>query len=535
MVRIFLILFCLPIICFGQTEQAFYGRTLDSAAILTNDIADSSINFNKLMYVNGPKLIGNPSSAYDSLKCIKLGTNLAFSNDTLNASGASGNVNQNGNSFGDTMVLGSNDNNTLELETNGVSRLGITSGATTGGELTSTSITTNTSTLNNAFTIRTNSTGTVANNFGNSILFQGESSTTDNRDMSSIGSYWNNATDASRGAYISLKLVKNASALAEYLLVSQNGAGEIKIGNGTRVTLATNVLTTETPFTVGNSSNALTLGGSNGTVGMVSSANSSTACLINGTNTTTPCLKLGNTGYTGTAATKDMLYINTPYTCASGTGYVNGIVLEPVYNLTGTASAQQNGIKINPTLTSLTAATFAGLYMTHSHANSYGIMQTGTAKNVLAGKTTFGSTTAPTSLLMLAAGTASANTAPLKFTTGTNLTTIEAGAVEYDGTNLYVTNSAPLRFTIAKLLTASATLDFGSTAAQSDYTLNITVNGAADGDEVILGVPSAALQSASIYTAYVISANTVQVKFSNYDVGSQNPASGTFKVSVIKR
>ena len=36
--------------------------------------------------------------------------------------------------------------------------------------------------------------------------------------------------------------------------------------------------------------------------------------------------------------------------------------------------------------------------------------------------------------------TASANSSPLKFTSGTNLTTPEAGAVEYDGVNTYITN-----------------------------------------------------------------------------------------------
>ena len=535
MVRIIIIILLSIQFCHGQisNSQFYFGRGLDSAAILTNDLSDSSITFRKIRYVNGPKLIGNPGSGYDSLKCIKLGTNLSFSNDTLNASGASGNVNQNGNSFGGTMVLGTNDNNTLELETNGVSRLGITSGATTGGEVTSTSITTNTSTFNNAFTIRANSTGTAAAGFGSSILFQGESSTTDNRDMIRLAARWETATDASRGSYLGIETVTAAGAILQRFKFTESGT--LSIGSSSQAIYSNSSITTAASFTVGASSNALTLGGSSGNVSMVSSANSATACLINGTNTTTPCLKLGNTGYSGTADTKDMLYMNVPYTCASGTGYVNGVVLEPVYNLTGTASGQQNGIKINPTLTSLTAATFVGLYMTHSHANSYGIMQSGTAKNVFAGKTTIGSTTSPTSLLMLAAGTASANTAPLKFTSGTNLTTPEAGAVEYDASNLYLTNGSGIRFTVAKILSASATLDFGSTAAQSDYTLNITVTGAADGDEVILGVPSVAIQSASIYTAYVISANTVQVKFSNYDVASQNPPSGTFKVSVIKR
>lgn len=45
--------------------------------------------------------------------------------------------------------------------------------------------------------------------------------------------------------------------------------------------------------------------------------------------------------------------------------------------------------------------------------------------------------TTPTARLHLPAGTATASTAPLKLTSGTNLTTPEAGAVEYDGTEYY--------------------------------------------------------------------------------------------------
>ena len=51
-------------------------------------------------------------------------------------------------------------------------------------------------------------------------------------------------------------------------------------------------------------------------------------------------------------------------------------------------------------------------------------------------------TTTPTAVLHLKAGTATANTAPFKFTSGTNLTTPEAGAVEFDGTNLFFTTGS---------------------------------------------------------------------------------------------
>lgn len=45
----------------------------------------------------------------------------------------------------------------------------------------------------------------------------------------------------------------------------------------------------------------------------------------------------------------------------------------------------------------------------------------------------------PTARLHLPAGSTSASTAPLKFTSGTNLTTTEAGAMEFNGTHLYFT------------------------------------------------------------------------------------------------
>lgn len=45
----------------------------------------------------------------------------------------------------------------------------------------------------------------------------------------------------------------------------------------------------------------------------------------------------------------------------------------------------------------------------------------------------------PTAVLHLKAGTTAASSAPLKLTAGTNMTTPENGAFEFDGTNLYFT------------------------------------------------------------------------------------------------
>ncbi len=53
--------------------------------------------------------------------------------------------------------------------------------------------------------------------------------------------------------------------------------------------------------------------------------------------------------------------------------------------------------------------------------------------------------TVPTAILHLKAGTATASTAPLKLSSGTNLTTAEVGAIEYDGANLFFTRTGTTR------------------------------------------------------------------------------------------
>jgi len=140
-----------------------------------------------------------------------------------------------------------------------------------------------------------------------------------------------------------------------------------------------------------------------------------------------------------------------------------------------------------------------------------------------------------TAALHLPAVTATAGTAPLKFTSGTNLTTPEAGAVEYDGTEFYATNSGASRTILARVLKGSATLDFGSTAAGAVTDLTITVTGAADGDVVSLSVQNASQTATGSFSAWVSAANTVTVRYRIAALtGSEDPASGTFKVTVTK-
>jgi hypothetical protein len=64
--------------------------------------------------------------------------------------------------------------------------------------------------------------------------------------------------------------------------------------------------------------------------------------------------------------------------------------------------------------------------------------------------------TGATAVLHLKAGTATASTAPLKVNSGTLMGTAETGAVEYDGTDWYLTDSTPTRRTVDYLPTVTS-------------------------------------------------------------------------------
>lgn len=80
----------------------------------------------------------------------------------------------------------------------------------------------------------------------------------------------------------------------------------------------------------------------------------------------------------------------------------------------------------------------------------------------------------------------------------------------------------------------STALNFGSVSAQSYSDLTIAVNGAATGDSVSLGVPTTAVTAGIVYSAWVSATNTVTVRAHNYTSGALDPASGTFKATIIR-
>lgn len=92
---------------------------------------------------------------------------------------------------------------------------------------------------------------------------------------------------------------------------------------------------------------------------------------------------------------------------------------------------------------------------------------------------------------------------------------------------------------IKKVLAGTASLDFGATAAGACDSLTITVTGAADGDTVALGIPTA-LGAADAYQdfhGFVSAADTVTIKRcnpTNATTALSNPAAATVRATVFK-
>lgn len=333
-----------------------------------------------------------------------------------------------GNSFGGTATLGTNDNNPLNLETNGVVRASISSGTTTGGALTLTDVTANTNTVEDAVTIRTNSTGTAAANFGPGILFQGESSTTDNRDMARIGAQWTTATDASREAKVSIQLGNNAGALTEIANFNVSGAssGQLSIGSSLPVTITNSAFIPGTSYSIGGTSN----------LALTSSAASSTGIRIDNSSTSTNGgITIGSSAF-GSATNYNRINFSHGYSPSSGSSTFVNINVNGTYNQTGTASGIIRSYFSNPTLTSILGS-YRAIELAENNALAKGIYQTGTlTTNNFAGNTGVGSTSDPNTTLDVTGTTST------EHLIGQNLTpTISVGASAGTGASASMVNA----------------------------------------------------------------------------------------------
>jgi len=124
--------------------------------------------------------------------------------------------------------------------------------------------------------------------------------------------------------------------------------------------------------------------------------------------------------------------------------------------------------------------------------------------------------TSATARLHISAGTATASTAPLKLTSGTNLTTAEAGAVEYDGKDLFFTPTGTIRKVIPTIISSRST---GQTAAVTSVATQTV--GASDASFMVSSNILVTTSSAEAFTttvAYTDEGNTARTLTLNYSL-----------------
>lgn len=110
----------------------------------------------------------------------------------------------------------------------------------------------------------------------------------------------------------------------------------------------------------------------------------------------------------------------------------------------------------------------------------------------------------------------------LKITDGSS------GRGKLDALSLELNGGTP----VTGFISATATLDFDLTAVVSQD-LTIALTGAALGDSVMLGVPHASVSADITFFAWVSAADVVSVRAMR-GAGTPDPASGTFKATIIK-
>ncbi|MFM7088338.1 MAG: beta strand repeat-containing protein, partial [Candidatus Paceibacterota bacterium] len=201
--------------------------------------------------------------------------------------------------------------------------------------------------------------------------------------------------------------VNSSGAIAAATGVTTSGT--VSIGASTPVTITNSALTTGANYTIGNSSNQLTLSTSYGSFNSIQLLNSGGlgGVFVENSNSApeSPYLWVGNSTKTVNSATDVMgIRVNTNLTATSSSATYTGILLSNTINQTGSASGATYGLRINPTLTALSAAGYSAVYIDANNASAYGINQVGSSsKNYFAGNTGFGDTS-PAALLTVGNG-----------------------------------------------------------------------------------------------------------------------------------
>jgi hypothetical protein len=88
--------------------------------------------------------------------------------------------------------------------------------------------------------------------------------------------------------------------------------------------------------------------------------------------------------------------------------------------------------------------------------------------------------------------------------------------------------------TIPTVLTGTATIDFADTAnAACSADSTITVTGAAVTDTITIGIPAGAVGPGLFFFGYIANPDTIGLRFCNLSGGNSNPASATYRATVL--
>jgi hypothetical protein len=361
---------------------------------------------------------------------------------------------------------------------------------------------------NGTFTHAATLSGTGTLGFSSTIT---TSSTANNQTLGGYDFVLTPSYGANTGVTLNAFRIRSTSGVNDFFNIVQSSSG------------TATVATINVPiFNVANSSSTAILRNAAAAISFRGGTASTTRCVqfattvANSTNNNAAFNFTGNTHDLTSGVTRTFTGILNDASISS----VNGSTItysifdnSPSFAI-GTSTATVTGYNYNPTFTSGT--------FTHY------------AMRVQSGLSAFGHTNTPTAFMDLAASTT--GSATLRIRSGSAPTSPNDGEVWQDGTN-YFARGGSTTYTLAKTLTNTATLDFPNTTAGTQSDLTITVTGAADGDNVIIGVPNGSVSGTDnvSYWGWVSSANTVTIRFNNANVVSAvDPASGTFRASVIK-
>jgi hypothetical protein len=160
---------------------------------------------------------------------------------------------------------------------------------------------------------------------------------------------------------------------------------------------------------------------------------------------------------------------------------------------------------------------YSGVNTASGGGTTWGFYSDGTANNLFRGNTYYGNTAVtPTAKIHVAAGSATASTAPLKFTSGTNLTTAEAGVVEYDGTIMTATPNANFKRGTIPITNYTSGVGVSLTAA-AEATLQDLLPAA--NDTITLSIGTYFLDLACTFTRGTVSTTSAQARINILGTG----------------